>query len=324
MSLSSGGACSIIIVHYLNTSDTLACLKSALALEFPHKSLIVLDNGSGNGSYQQLLSALNSFLTPLNNNATDGIATYKAADNSLVYLSQQATNKGFAYGVNRGIELANRVGNPELYLLLNNDVILPSNTLAAMQKKLSAKRRIDLVGVRSRVNHNGKSVTFSAGCVNAVLGQTKQIDIHSTDLVAAQENHQQRVYYPLGSCLLVTKQLYDTVGPLDECFFLYYEEADYVMRMRQQGFCFSVCDTITIEHKEGGTSGSSSDKSSNSSALSDYYLLRSRIVFLRRYFSRYRLLWLTVHLANCARRLMRGEVKKCFQALSLLRGRNVR
>ncbi len=60
-----------------------------------------------------------------------------------------------------------------------------------------------------------------------------------------------RVDYIVGACLMLTREALDSVGPLDERFFLYFEESDWCLRARRQGLGVYLVPTAEVVHLEG-------------------------------------------------------------------------
>ena len=100
------------------------------------------------------------------------------------------------------------------------------------------------------------------------------------------------------------------VGLLSEDYFLYYEEMDWVMRARRL-FLISYAPKSIVYHKEGATIGSNADPMKKST-LSDYYALKNRLVFSKKYFMRYTpivYLGLIISLINRVRRKQWARAK---------------
>jgi len=67
------------------------------------------------------------------------------------------------------------------------------------------------------------------------------------------------VDYVKGACLLLRRAALETVGTLDERFFLYFEETDWCRRARRAGLAVYLCPQVRITHLEGRASGLVSD-----------------------------------------------------------------
>src|SRR4030095_6645705 len=91
------GLISIVIVNWNGMSYIPECIESSCRQEYSNKELVIVDNGSTDGSREWLRS-------------------YGAGIDSLVELDR---NTGFAGGVNAGI----RAARGEFIALLNNDAV---------------------------------------------------------------------------------------------------------------------------------------------------------------------------------------------------------
>ena len=74
---------------------------------------------------------------------------------------------------------------------------------------------------------------------------------------------------------MIPKKVIELTGPMDELFFLYYEELDWSERIKKAGFEVYVEPNALVFHKESVSVG-------KLSTLKTYYLNRNRILFMRR------------------------------------------
>lgn len=75
--------------------------------------------------------------------------------------------------------------------------------------------------------------------------------------------------------MMVKREVIEKAGSMPECYFLYYEELDWSMRIRHAGYDIWYDPSCTIYHKESRTTG-------QSSPLRTYYMTRNRFLFARR------------------------------------------
>jgi N-acetylglucosaminyl-diphospho-decaprenol L-rhamnosyltransferase len=57
----------------------------------------------------------------------------------------------------------------------------------------------------------------------------------------------------LGACLLLKREVYQQISGFDPDYFLYGEDADIGLRIRQHGFEIGFCEQVTIEHVSGAS-----------------------------------------------------------------------
>jgi GT2 family glycosyltransferase len=217
---------SILIVSF----DTRELLKENLSSIFrgsggPRGEVIVVDNHSPDGSAEMVRREFPS-------------AKLVACDR----------NSGFARGVNRGLQEA----SGRHVLVLNADALLPAeglDGLLAFADAAYARERAGIVGVRL-LNADG-SLQFSKGCFPTL----------SRTLADAFRPRERRKYafggyetpgetdWVTGACFLVRRELLDDVGPLDENFFLYYEDVDLCWRAREKGWKVFYFPGYEVRHR---------------------------------------------------------------------------
>lgn len=93
----------VVILNYLNYKDTEECVKSIFEQKYDLCGIVIVDNGSNNGSYEYL--------------------SKKYASEELVYVISIKKNLGFAKGNNLGIRYARKKLNAEYVFAVNNDTI---------------------------------------------------------------------------------------------------------------------------------------------------------------------------------------------------------
>ena len=93
-----------LILHYKNADITEQCVDALLEGEIGDSQIVVVDNASGNGSYEQL--------------------TKRYQDCSRIHFLKNEENLGYAAGNNVGFRYAKDVLKADWIVLLNNDVII--------------------------------------------------------------------------------------------------------------------------------------------------------------------------------------------------------
>ena len=87
--------------------------------------------------------------------------------------------------------------------------------------------------------------------------------------------------FVLGASLAVSRAFLETVGFMEESYFLYFEEIDWARRNGGR-FAMGFARGATVYHKHGGSIGSSA-KVGGRSPAAEYWLLRAKLLFYRRY-----------------------------------------
>jgi GT2 family glycosyltransferase len=210
----------VILLNWNNAPRfTVPCLQSLRKLRTSAQVIpVVVDNGSTDDS----LSILREYRPEID----------------LVVSSQ---NLGFSGGCNLAIDHARKTYEPTHYWLLNNDTEVEPDALQHMIDALAADASIGAVGSQLRyMDEPDRVQAFGGGWISLWHG----FHGHFTQPVDAA-----RFDYINGASVLLSKQAAAAVLPMDDRFFVYFEDADLGLRLRQAGFRLEVaCDSI-VYHK---------------------------------------------------------------------------
>jgi N-acetylglucosaminyl-diphospho-decaprenol L-rhamnosyltransferase len=171
-----------------------------------------------------------------------------------------APNGGFAASNNVGIA----AGSGQSVLLLNPDAELEDRGLASLIVRMRANRSVGIVGPKI-LDPDGKLQDGSYGQF-PTLGRTiithlnRLVHRASGGIMAPRSDISSTmpVDWVTGACMLVRRAAIDQVGPMDEGFFLYYEDVEWCHRMRDHGWTVLIEPTASCTHRRGGSGGGDS------------------------------------------------------------------
>ncbi len=194
---------SIIILTYNQLKYTKLCIESIKTwTEVPYE-LILVDNGSSDGTVEYLTS----------------IADVKLITNQ--------TNLGFSKGVNQGIKAA----DGDHIMLLNNDTIVANNWLKNQLRCIDSKLKVGIVGPRSNCAR-GKP-----GTIECNLNGLEEIVKFSNNFNKPDVNKWFELNAVAGFCMLIKRKVIEKIGLFDEDFeYGLFEDRDYCCRARENGF----------------------------------------------------------------------------------------
>jgi len=238
----------IVILTWNNKDDTIECLDSLRALTYPNFDIVLVDNGS-----------------------TDGSLSYISARYPDVAIVANEKNLGFAEGNNVGITYALAKGT-EYVLILNNDTVAEPGFLDALMEVAESDPRIGIIGPKIVYYHNPAKIWSTGGRINLFTGVSTNIRDNDS-----HESCQgvKIVDYVSGCALLIKTEAIQRVGLFDKDYFLYLEDSDLSFRAHLQGYLSIVnCDT-TIRHKAGASSSIVRDSIY-------YYFARNSLLFLKK------------------------------------------
>jgi GT2 family glycosyltransferase len=239
----------IIVLNWNGKQDTLACLESLQQLSYPNAQVLVVDNGSSDGS-------------------ADAIRA-RFPHQSLIELKE---NLGFAGGNNVGLRYALERG-ADYALLLNNDTLVAPDFVDCLVQAVEADPSIGAAGPTIYYHEQAERIWSAGGVVDWRSGQTRMLELNAPD--SGQLGVAPRaVDFVTGCALLARRAALEQAGLLDERFFVYYEEAEWCMRAQRAGFRVVHVPGSKIWHKIP------LDARDSSPAV-HYYMTRNRLLFLK-------------------------------------------
>ena len=328
----------VVIVNYGGWRDTAACVESVLRSDHPAFQVVVCDNGSPDGSLGRLAAwAAGRELVPaptgdvlaplyeppaarpLDFTVLNRMAAERGGDrdaeHARLVLVDVGENLGFAGGCNVGIRYALARVDAGFVWLLNNDTVVEPGAMRAMVERLRARPDAGQCGSRIHYYHAPDAVQYAGGIrYNRWFSLVRPIGRGVA--APAAEAVERRMDAVAGASLMATRAFIEAVGLLHEEYFLYFEELDWATRARGRFRMVYAPDSV-VYHREGRSIGSSDDPSRRSDT-SDYYAMRNRLCFTRRFFPAQ---VPTVYLAlmgAVVRRLRRGERARAARLLRVL------
>ena len=241
---------SFIIVNFNGMSDTLELIDSVYKanLKFSHE-IIVIDNGSKNNEFEAIKMRYPSI---------KGL--------------YHTENLGFAGGNNLGIDIA--VG--DYFYFINNDTLLPqeaSAEIAGMMTFLTMHPWVGGLSPKILFDEPENTLQFAGSTpLTKLTLRNKQLGYGELD--KGQYDELKPIPYLHGAAMMLPKQVIQRVGKMPAFYFLYYEELDWSVTIRQSYELFYY-PGAHIYHKESASTG-------RDSPLKMFYLSRNRIIFAAR------------------------------------------
>lgn len=244
----------IIILNWNGKEDTIECLESLKHITYLNYEILLVDNGSTDGSVECLRERYPEMV-----------------------IIENEKNLGFAEGNNVGIRRAMEK-NVDYVLLLNNDTVVDSEFLGELVLNMRSDLKIGFVGPKVYYyDYNGRKdvLNFAGGGINLWKGKTYHIGLNEADI--GQYDEAREVDYVEGSCVLVRTYMLKKIGLLNSAYFTYWEENEWCMRGHRVGYKAFFAPKAKIWHKIGA---------SNVGTTKQYYMARNMFWFMKEYTSK--------------------------------------
>lgn len=296
----------IIILNWNGWKDTIECLESVFRNSYVNFKVIVCDNASVDDSLDNIRKWADGKLEAnISEDDRISIHTTPPVSKPISYvqytreqaeqggvniedpplvLIQTGENLGFAGGNNIGIRYALTRNDFEYIWLLNNDTVIDGSALTNLVNRMHERSGTGICGSTLLYYNEPMKVQALGGAhYNKWLGIPKHTGIHmSYSKLVNQTIIEKKMDYVIGASMLISKSFINDIGLMCEDYFLYYEEIDWATRAKGK-YVLSYASNSIVYHKEGASMGSSSDPK-NRSILADYYSVKNRILFSRKYY----------------------------------------
>ncbi len=271
----------VVVVTYCGRDVIATCLETLMGAQDVALRIVVVDNGSPDDTVQVIkdwASGHQPFEAKLPFLVSD-IAKPVALDGSgaghQITLIETGQNTGFAGGVNRGLAYLAQDSAIDRFWVLNPDCAVPPATPA----KLAAQQGdFSLMGNRIILQDDPDMIQLDGGLINWTTGVTFNLNTLQNPATTPAPDPT-AMQFISGASMVASRTFYESVGPMREDYFLYYEEVDWAMR-RNAPLAWAA--DAPVYHKGGASIGSRTMRQ-RASALSLYFIHRARLMFLWRF-----------------------------------------
>jgi len=248
----------VVVVNWNGLTDTMACLVSLEAATPGPARVVVVDNGSTDGSVEAL-------------------RRWQAERPKAPALTLIASpsNRGFSGANNLG--LARLAADPAIdhFLLLNNDATVEPAFFAELARALAMAPDAGIMGPTIYVTGGADAgqVWYAGGAFVPL----RALVVHR--LAVPPGAAPVATEFVTGCAMLISRRAWETLGPLPECYFIYLEDAEYCFRARAAGLPVLYAPAAVAYHAVGA-----SVRRRVSSPQVEYWKARHRALFVRRNF----------------------------------------
>ena len=239
----------IVLLNWNGLEDTVDCLESCPKLTYPNYRIIVVDNASAGNDAMELADRFPH-----------------------VNVIELDINQGYAGGNNVGIQYALNQGADSVWLL-NNDTVVEPNSLDLLVHELYASESVGCTGSKIYYFDMPDILWYAGGVVEPLRGIAGHVGQDEKDV--GQHDVVRDVDYVTGCSLLVKREIFETVGLLDEDYYLLFEDTDFCFRIKKAGYCSRYVPWSMVWHKVSRSIG-------KESCRYEYYIYRNSLMFVNK------------------------------------------
>jgi GT2 family glycosyltransferase len=251
----------IAILNYNGYGLLQAYLPSIVAIDYPNKSIWVIDNSS-----------------------TDGSLEFLENQYPEIGLIQNRGNYGFAKGYNLGLEKI----EADYFLLINSDVEVKPGFLTPLVEAMEKDPKIAISQPKIRWLRKPEYFEYAGAAGGLLDGWGYPLCrgrlFEKLEIDRGQFNQDAFVFWASGACLLVKSEIFNALGGFYNYFFMHQEEIDLCWRAQNAGFKILACGKSSVMHL-----GAASLQKEN--PLKTFYNFRNNLVMLCRNMPIGRLFW---------------------------------
>jgi GT2 family glycosyltransferase len=220
-----------VVPNWNGGDELMVCLESLAQLEPPLEGVVLVDNGSNDGSVERA-----------------------AAVHPSLFVMRNEHNLGFGEACNQGARRALEWG-ADACLLVNNDAVLMRDTLELLVRAMQADPGLGVAG--PRILLKGFEPVERLWSAGGMLTWRQNL----TTLVGHFEPDHPRwrctvpVDYVTGCVMLVRREVYEAVGFIDPEYFAYMEDVDFCLRAAEAGFRCACVGGAVAYHRGSASTG---------------------------------------------------------------------
>ncbi len=285
---------SIIVLNWNGWEDTIECLESLYQINYPNYNVIVVDNGSKDVSIKKIkeycdgkIKIKSEFFNYTEKNKPiklfeycendlkrfecDKIHFLSYSSNEKIILIKNFENKGYTDGNNIGMDFILEYLDSEYLMILNNDIVVDEYFLKELMAVTINNKNIGILGPTNMSYDKPEEIQSRGAKMNFWTGGWRALDRDMSN----QKMNPMEVDFVGGAAFMIKREVVEKIGVFYSPYFANWEETDYCIKAKKNGFKVFCVPKSKIWHKV-----SSSISINNPNRI--YWILRNNIIFMRR------------------------------------------
>lgn len=220
----------VLIPNFNGEHHLRECLNSLLAQTYKRYKIILIDNGSADGS-----------------------VNYVKENFSEVEIIKLDKNYGFSFSVNKGIFYSMVNYKPEYIVVLNNDTRVDKGWLHYLVKSIKSDEKIVSVASNMLFYDNPSVINSHGGTCNFI---GDGFDINIFKKMKSVNNFRIDILFSCAGATIIRANALSEIGFFDERYFAYSEDLDWGWRANIYGYKVIFEEKAIVYHKMGSTMNS--------------------------------------------------------------------
>lgn len=236
----------LISLNYNSSQYTIEFLQSLAHVKTDYK-LILVDNHSIPEDFDKLKSYINKETNAVY--ISQDVENFQFNPQIRILLVREDQNLGFAAGNNVGIQIARNQPDFEAVALINNDTEVEPNFLDEILNFRKQNMKADLIGCRIFFKEPKDVILYDGGKYfkHSVRAVHENQNKHISQISVTNEPRQTE--FITGCFMYISKKCLDTIGLLNDTFFMYAEDLEYCIRAVKKDLLLYYVPTAVIRHK---------------------------------------------------------------------------
>ena len=222
------GSVNLFVLNWNGRDLTLDCLSSLEKITYPNVKVYVIDNGSSDNSVTEIQNQFPDF-----------------------EIIQLPENYGFSRGNNAGFQLVKQ--KADFAIFLNNDTVVDPYFVEPLINEMESNSTVKQATPKIFYADDLEYIWFGGGKINLWAGWIRHLGIRQKD--STQFSFNRNVDYATGCCVCMRTEDFESIGMVDESFFMYGEDVDLSLRFREQGGQILFVPESKIWHKVSSSIG---------------------------------------------------------------------
>jgi len=245
----------VVVLNWNSHEITAECIRSLRATDGPDFEILVVDNGSTDGSVEMLPQEFPQ-----------------------ITVLPQERNLGFAAGCNVGMRHA-LANDAEYVLLLNNDTVVAPDFIREMLAAIESDPSIGAVCPKIYFADEPEMIWYAGADFSLWTGTAKHRGWKEVD--RGQFDQHEEITQATGCAMLVRCSAVRAVGLLDEQFWAYAEDLDWSVRFLKRGYLLAFAPKARLWHCCGATAVKS--MGAGSQAIRQFFSTRNMVLVARKH-----------------------------------------